>query len=138
MILDCNGSVLSLLMLQFVLWKANHSEASSIKMYLKKILVIFRLYHCFSKSVKKITYHIYFSKGYWNCLFSDSLKGTLMQIFLYVFIHTKTIPGKCRILKFVHFLKIMLIFKIFCCFWMFVNKHFTYRTCTYLKKKMVF
>ena len=35
--------------------------------------------------------------------------------------------------KFVNFLKSRLIFNIFCCFWMFVNKLFTYLTCTYLK-----
>ena len=35
--------------------------------------------------------------------------------------------------KFVNFLNSRLIFNIFC-FWMFVNKHFTYITCTYFKK----
>ena len=36
--------------------------------------------------------------------------------------------------KFVNFLKIRLICNIFCCFWMFLNKHFAYITCAYLKK----
>ena len=39
--------------------------------------------------------------------------------------------------KFVNFLKSRLIFNILCCFWMFVNNHFTYLTCTYLKKQKV-
>ena len=38
-------------------------------------------------------------------------------------------------MKFVKFLKNWLIFNIFYCFWMFVNKLFTYITCAYLKKK---
>ena len=37
-------------------------------------------------------------------------------------------------LKFVNFLKSRLIFNIFYCFWMFVNKLFTYLTYAYLKK----
>ena len=41
-------------------------------------------------------------------------------------------------MKFVNFLKSRLIFNIFYCFWMFVNKCFTYVTCAYLRKEKVF
>ena len=40
--------------------------------------------------------------------------------------------------NFVHFLKIRLTFNIFYCFWIFVNKLFTYLTCAYLKSKRCF
>ena len=36
--------------------------------------------------------------------------------------------------KFVNFLKSRLTYNIFYCFWMFVNKFFTYLICTHLKK----
>ena len=39
--------------------------------------------------------------------------------------------------KFVFFVKIRLIFNVFHCLCMFVNKHFTYLGCAYLKKKKV-
>ena len=71
-----------------------------------------------------------------------TFKGTLMQIWkpLYICVHTKTIPWKFRDLnsknsrvlpaKFVIFLKSRLIFNILYCFWIFVNKTFTYLTFT--------
>ena len=37
-------------------------------------------------------------------------------------------------MKFVNFLKRRLIFNICYCFWIFVNKRFTYLTCAYLRK----
>ena len=40
--------------------------------------------------------------------------------------------------KFVDFIKSRLIFNIFYCFGMFVNKFFTYLTCAYLKSKRRF
>ena len=40
--------------------------------------------------------------------------------------------------KFVNVLKSRLIFHIFYCFWMFVNKLFTYLMCAYLKSKRCF
>ena len=71
-----------------------------------------------------------------------------MEISLYVCVHVKTILWKFRIVnqefssylpaKFVNFLKSRLIFNIFYCFWMFVNKLFTYLTWAYLRKQKVF
>ena len=63
-----------------------------------------------------------------------------LKIFLYVCVHIKTIPWKCRFLnkeflshllvKFINFFKNRLIFiSFYCCFWVFVNKLFTYLTC---------
>ena len=78
------------------------------------------------------------------------IKGTLMQIsrssYVFVFIW-KQYPENLAFLtlrilqlitrefrKFVNFLKIRLIFNIFYCFWMFLNKTFPYLTWAYLKK----
>ena len=74
------------------------------------------------------------------------IKDTLMQVWksLYMFMFIwKQYPENfpfliLRILyipvKFVNFLKSRLIFNLFYCFWMFVNKLFTYLTCAYLEK----
>ena len=46
-------------------------------------------------------------------------------------------PQNARVnlpMKFVNFLKSRTIFNIFYCFWMFVNKLFTYLRCAYLRK----
>ena len=61
-----------------------------------------------------------------------------MKISLHVCLHIKTIPWKFPILNpnnsRVIFWKSRLIFNIFCCFWIFVNKLLIYLTCAYLKK----
>ena len=68
-----------------------------------------------------------------------------MKISVHVRVHITTILWKFSILnpkssrvilllKFVNFLKTRLIFNIFYCFWMFLNKLFTYLMRAYLKK----
>ena len=74
-------------------------------------------------------------------------KGTLMQIwkshYMFLFIWMQYAEDFVflilRILElfaseFYKFLKSRLIFNIFYCFWMFVNKLFTYLMCAHLKK----
>ena len=67
-----------------------------------------------------------------------------LKISRYACVHIKTMPWKSRFLnsknfrvicprKIVNFLKSRLTFNIFYCFWIFVNKLFTYFTCAYLK-----
>ena len=87
-------------------------------------------------------------QNYWKNL-TEYLKGTLMQIWkspeTYVCVHMKTILWKFLILNpknsrviclwsLKSFLKSRLIFILFFCFWMFVNKLFTYLTCAYPRK----
>ena len=64
-----------------------------------------------------------------------------MKISLYVWLHIKTIPWKFRNLKpvtFEFFLKSRLLFNIFYCFCMFVNKHFIYLECIISKIKQCY
>ena len=72
-----------------------------------------------------------------------------MKIFLYICVNIKTVPWRFPILNPKNsrvicsgslsiLLKSRLIFNMFYCFWIFVNKLFTYLTCAYLKKKKVF
>ena len=85
-----------------------------------------------------------FLKIDWYWRITQRYTNAGLKISLYVCVHIKTIPSKFRIpgqdlpsylcLRFVNFLKFRLIFNIFYCSWMFVNKHLTYLTCAYLKK----
>ena len=112
---------------------------------------------CFKKPSNQTTNHIgnfrKIKKWNWSCkntaftmlwISKKTLKGTLKQIrkspYMFVFI-LKQYPENfaLRILKlfavkFVNLFKNRLIFNTFYCFWMFVNKLFTYLMCTYLKK----
>ena len=84
-----------------------------------------------------------------HCLLCFSLlEGTLMQIWKSSYITVfkqKQYPQNFAVLilrilewslrvKFVNFMKSRLIFNIFYCFWMFVNKHFTYLTRIHISK----
>ena len=78
-------------------------------------------------------------------VFRNMCTNADLKIFLHVCVLMKTILWKFRILspknsrvicpvKCVNFLKSRLIFNIFYCFWMYINKLFTYLTCACLQK----
>ena len=117
--------------------------------YIVKFILTIQLYFCLKKQCEN---------KYYKCQCKSitqtpcinhffQFKGTLMQIWKSPYIlysyknntikisHSES-QGFLKYLpvKFVNFLKSRLIFNIVYCFWVFVNKLFTYLTCSYLKK----
>ena len=158
----CFGSVISLCWSNFTLIFFLSQICSSVVFFLWFFLFVLYLLFYIVKFILAIQLYFCLKKQcenkYYKCQCKSitqtpcinhffQFKGTLMQIWKSPYIlysyknntikisHSES-QGFLKYLpvKFVNFLKSRLIFNIVYCFWVFVNKLFTYLTCSYLKK----